>query len=53
MKIRASKRWFIFLGVAVTAIAQAATPASTAYLDSTMAVIQSEIDDIHLRVYSS
>ena len=47
MKIRGKKRWLMLFGGGVIAFtAYAATPASKAYLDSKMAVIQAEIDEI-------
>lgn len=47
MKIRGKKRWLmLFGGVFIAFTVYAATPASKAYLDSKMAVIQAEIDEI-------
>ena len=47
MKIRGKKRWLMwFGGVFVAFTVYAATPASKAYLDSKMAIIQAEIDEI-------
>ena len=43
-------KWLILLGMLVAYTVHAATPASTAYLDSRMAVIQAEIDKINLKL---
>ena len=53
MKIRGSMKWLILLGMLVACIVHAAIPASTAYLDSKMAVIQAEINEIHLKLFSN
>ncbi|MFW2532636.1 MULTISPECIES: hypothetical protein [unclassified Legionella] len=39
-----------FVGIVVALTVHAATPASKAYLDSKMAVIQAEIDEINLKL---
>lgn len=47
MKIKGKKKWLLlFGGVFIAFSVYAATPASKAYLDSKMAVIQAEINEI-------
>nr|AGC71852.1 hypothetical protein [uncultured bacterium A1Q1_fos_2140] len=43
----------LFAGMVVVLTVYAATPASKAYLDSKMAIIQAEIDSIHLKVFGN
>lgn len=47
------KKWLILLGVIVTFVVHAAIPASTAYLDKKMAVIQAEINEVHLKLFGN
>lgn len=51
MKINNKRLCFLLLGIIVAFSVHAATPAPKAYLDSKMAVIQAEIDEINLRVF--
>lgn len=54
MKIKSKKKWLMsFVGMVVALTVYAATPASKAYLDSKMAVIQAEIDEIHFKLFSN
>lgn len=53
MKSCSRTKGFILLGMLVAYMVHAATPASTAYLESKTAVIQAEIDAIHHKLSGS